>query len=515
MKSPAILVAIGLGFLAPLATAQQMSYQGRITDAAGNGVPGNQATLEFNIYSAPTGGTPVWGPFTRNADLLDSRFSIKLGPTDASSRSLVAAFEGAGPRYIEVTVAGQNPLPRQEILSTPTALHANTADVAEVARFLESSAGAAVRYEARLDTNTIFSQGNSGPFSFRSGQLGLVIEAGSTSDSAGIFLNGDTAAIYSPGDGGALLSIYDEDDLSSAAAVSRFTALEGGGFSTTGRSFITSGSDANVAGTNGYLVLGSQTGQNLVFDDNEIIARNNGAAADLFLNSASGTTRVGNSGGGLTVGQASGTGKIGINSGLISNTTFNMDMATGDTFAIDVESTDDTTMFQLYRFGTSTTMDVFGAARKNVGGTSWGTFSDERLKKDVVKYEHGLAQIAALRTVRFRYRDDNEIGLTSDAENIGFIAQEVQEVIPEAVSTDQNGYLNLNVDPIHWASVNAIQELNALVTSQGQTISAQAEENAVLKKQLADMQAQLGALSTAVSDLKASTAQANEVAVER
>jgi hypothetical protein len=64
-----------------------------------------------------------------------------------------------------------------------------------------------------------------------------------------------------------------------------------------------------------------------------------------------------------------------------------------------------------------------------------------------------------LHTVKYNYKQDNPLGLPSQEEHTGFIAQEVREVIPEAVSTGKDGYLVLHVDPIHWAMVNAVKEL--------------------------------------------------------
>jgi trimeric autotransporter adhesin len=48
--------------------------------------------------------------------------------------------------------------------------------------------------------------------------------------------------------------------------------------------------------------------------------------------------------------------------------------------------------------------------------------------------------------------------LPSDTENIGFSAQELQKLVPEAVSKNANGYLVMHSDPILWAMLNAIQE---------------------------------------------------------
>jgi hypothetical protein len=50
-----------------------------------------------------------------------------------------------------------------------------------------------------------------------------------------------------------------------------------------GRAYLQADSNATLDDGTGYLVIGHESGQNLVFDNNEIQARNNGNAATLFL----------------------------------------------------------------------------------------------------------------------------------------------------------------------------------------------------------------------------------------
>jgi hypothetical protein len=50
------------------------------------------------------------------------------------------------------------------------------------------------------------------------------------------------------------------------------------------------------------------------------------------------------------------------------------------------------------------------------------------------------------------------LGIKSPGEHIGFSAQAVQQVIPEAVTTTSSGYLMVNSDPIIWTMLNAIKE---------------------------------------------------------
>ncbi len=101
---------------------------------------------------------------------------------------------------------------------------------------------------------------------------------------------------------------------------------------------------------------------------------------------------------------------------------------------------------------------VNGTAAKT-GGGSWDNTSDQRLKHIDGDYTRGLDDITALHPVRFHYRVDNPHGLDSESEQIGFIAQEVQTVFPEAVTTLSDGYLSLNLHPVNVALVNAVKEL--------------------------------------------------------
>jgi hypothetical protein len=103
------------------------------------------------------------------------------------------------------------------------------------------------------------------------------------------------------------------------------------------------------------------------------------------------------------------------------------------------------------------TIQVVGTAALS-SGQHWSVVSDMRLKDILGDYKRGLDDVLKLHTVRFVYKKNNALGLPPGIETIGFIAQEVLKVIPEAVSTGSSGYLQLNVDPIHWAMVNAIQE---------------------------------------------------------
>lgn len=100
-------------------------------------------------------------------------------------------------------------------------------------------------------------------------------------------------------------------------------------------------------------------------------------------------------------------------------------------------------------------LDVHGVAR-NTSGT-WATFSDRRVKKDIVDYERGLAEIRQLRPVAYRY---NGLAGTSDDGKIyhGLIAQEALKVMPEMIIEDEPVY-SMNCAALTFALINAVQEL--------------------------------------------------------
>jgi hypothetical protein len=72
-----------------------------------------------------------------------------------------------------------------------------------------------------------------------------------------------------------------------------------------------------------------------------------------------------------------------------------------------------------------------------VAGTgAYNALSDARLKKDVQPINDALAIVGALRGVTFNWDQTVDPAMKLDDRNhVGFIAQEVEAVLPQAVST--------------------------------------------------------------------------------
>jgi endosialidase-like protein len=125
-------------------------------------------------------------------------------------------------------------------------------------------------------------------------------------------------------------------------------------------------------------------------------------------------------------------------------------------------------------------LHVDGSAGKP-GGGSWSNASDLRLKNIDREYSKGLQEVIKLRPIEFHYKPDNARGYSPEREEIGFVAQEVQEVFPEAVTEGDDGYLDMNVHAINVAMVNAMKEMHVIMTQQQDMID-------VLKQKVADLE---------------------------
>jgi hypothetical protein len=99
-----------------------------------------------------------------------------------------------------------------------------------------------------------------------------------------------------------------------------------------------------------------------------------------------------------------------------------------------------------------------GSGTINANGASaaaFGSFSDSRLKENITDLPPQLDNILSLRPVEFDYKDGS-------GHQLGFIAQEVQEIYPDLVSEGEGGMLMLvDMNKNDSRLIKAIQELAA------------------------------------------------------
>ncbi len=112
--------------------------------------------------------------------------------------------------------------------------------------------------------------------------------------------------------------------------------------------------------------------------------------------------------------------------------------------------------------------------------------SDVRLKTIKGHFSRGLSAISKIEPISYSW--NQESGLETKSTYTGFSAQNVQDVIPEAVSEDKNGYLTLSDRPIIATLVNAVKELKI----ENEKLKEQMGELTSLKAKMAKLEASLG-----------------------
>ncbi|MGA1871873.1 MAG: tail fiber domain-containing protein [bacterium] len=128
-----------------------------------------------------------------------------------------------------------------------------------------------------------------------------------------------------------------------------------------------------------------------------------------------------------------------------------------------------------------------GSYKLNVAGTAYCTSgswsgSDERWKQDIAPLEGSLDKVNQLQGVSFTWKIDGfpDQGFTS-GEQIGLIAQEVEEIIPELVHENDDGYKSISYEKLTAVLVEAIKEQQ----SQIENLKSQGEELKILVENLA------------------------------
>jgi hypothetical protein len=116
-----------------------------------------------------------------------------------------------------------------------------------------------------------------------------------------------------------------------------------------------------------------------------------------------------------------------------------------------------------------TAMNGTGYIGADANGVLQAATSDMNLKNTIENSPFGLNEILLLKPVTFLYNDTDR-KIDSDVKEVGFIAQDVFDIIPNAVSSTGTGDLQLDYRAITATLVKAIQEQQALIKALEQRI---------------------------------------------
>jgi hypothetical protein len=105
-----------------------------------------------------------------------------------------------------------------------------------------------------------------------------------------------------------------------------------------------------------------------------------------------------------------------------------------------------------------------GALHYTADGTLTTNTSDVRMKEQIITIDSALDKIKQLRGVYYKWKEDLERGVTGNT-RVGFIAQEVEEVVPELAFTNERTEDKLM--GVHYQDVTAIlvEAIKELVSS--------------------------------------------------
>lgn len=141
-------------------------------------------------------------------------------------------------------------------------------------------------------------------------------------------------------------------------------------------------------------------------------------------------------------------------------------------------------------------------------GTSGGVVqtSDQRFKQNVRTLDNALDKVLNLRGVSYAWKRSENPAMNFEAgTQLGFIAQEVEKVLPEAVKKDSQGMYTMNYTAVVPVLVEAVKQQQQNFENWQKNFAATEQqfdklraENANLKEQNATLEARLAALEQAM-----------------
>lgn len=295
--------------------------------------------------------------------------------------------------------------------------------------FFAHTSGTRQGYIGYVSTNAAADAGTI-PYVAGTHQFNGAITANSTITATGAI----NASSYS-GSGAALTSLNASNLASGTVPDARISGAYSGITTLTANAIrLTSTTDASLASTGHAFQVGPDAGANIIMDGNEIMARNNGAASQLFINLDGGNISLGTS---TSVVELDGV----------------LEIANGTSSAPAIRFASDTNC-GIYRH----TTDTVGVNTNLYVQNEITAFSDRRVKTNVESVPDALLKLEAIRGVTYERSD-----LDDGVRHAGVIAQEVEEVLPEVVRTGDDGMKSVNYDGLSALLIEAIKELSEKV----------------------------------------------------
>lgn len=416
---PAILPLLIFIFSTVVASGQnqsQLSIQGILKNSNGAAVSDGEKSITFSLYTEGTGGTSVWSE-VQDIDVNSGVYSAILGtatPLDTVPFDV--------PYYLGVAVGSEAEMtPRSLLTAAPYALSL----IGTENKFPNAGNVGIGTLNPMHALHVVGSAKIEGPQTHFQNNVG--IGAGTEMPATKLHIRGGSlASLSAPG----YIALGDTAQTSMAIDFNTIQVRDNGvadklilqryggnvgigsGFADT-KLHVTSGGEASLTG-NGYFLIGTTGAINMVMDANEIQARNNGSASNLFFNLDGGNVGIG---GGVS------RAKVEIH-GSVDHTHFNYAVFREKPNAQEGE------LIYLSNPGDR----AYGLwVHERIAAKEYHTQSDARIK-NIIGRTDNEADLATLREIEitdYQYKDHIANGTTPQKK---VIAQQVAEVFPQAVN---------------------------------------------------------------------------------
>lgn len=157
------------------------------------------------------------------------------------------------------------------------------------------------------------------------------------------------------------------------------------------------------------------------------------------------------------------------------------------------------------RMPTTYALEVAGTIWANGSTITAGasTWSDARFKTNIITISNALSGICNLRGVTYDWDNSNNKTLNfPKGKQIGVIAQEVEKVFPELVSTDEDGYKSVAYEKLSAILVEAMKEQQKLIDEQKRTIETLSISQTNTEHEMQQLKSELNTLKEMIDQLK-------------
>jgi prepilin-type N-terminal cleavage/methylation domain-containing protein len=123
--------------------------------------------------------------------------------------------------------------------------------------------------------------------------------------------------------------------------------------------------------------------------------------------------------------------------------------------------------------------------------------SDERLKNIQVENKDSIASILHLMPYNYTFKNDEK-----SVPQVGVMAQDLQNVFPNDVEKDKDGYLKIRWDGIFFATINSVKDLNTQVKTAENNLNKINDDTIIIKQSHKDTKKRISELNKRIKKLE-------------